>query len=613
VATDNLLRDEDRAADADGRVSRSGWRAQVAKFSLVGVFVLGILVFLPALLSPFLLDDYLHLAMVGGTFPVHRGPLDLYDFVSDADRAQLLSRGILPWWTHPQLTIRFFRPLSSALLWANHRLFGTHAALLHLHSFLWWAAAVLAARALFKRSFSPRVTLLATAIFALAPCHAIPIAWLANYEALVSLALGSIALASYVRWRQERTARSGVVTVLFFAIALSGGEYGVCFTGYAIAIEIFLRRESIARRVVGALPFVVPLATYLLVRSAGHYGTVGSGFYTDPLRDPAAFARSAPVRFLALLADGWLTADAETFGPSASAWVIVVVALGVVALLIVPVRRVLSQLDEETRRAASWLLLGSMLALFPVLAVTPSPRVLGISALGTSVVVALVIDHAWFHRSGPGESQRPEGSTEATHARRRGIVELTGLVALLLGFFHLVHGPITAWLVGREMRRTAIEFRDHARWLQARFPEPERANVVVLRGWGGMFFAPFVLDDQGQTPARWRILSQTGHVLVLRRDARTLELIVPVDKSLTSTGSGNLFRNERDALRVGDRISVPGLQATVLALGDGGPRHVRYVFDQDLEAGDVTWIAEGLDGFHEAVPPRPGFGMPLEP
>jgi hypothetical protein len=87
-----------------------------------------------------------------------------------------------------------------------------------------------------------------------------------------------------------------------------------------------------------------------------------------------------------------------------------------------------------------------------------------------------------------------------------------------------------------------------------------------------------------------------------------------VDKNLTSTGNGNLFRNEHDALRVGDVITVPGMQATVLALGNNGPRHVRYVFDRDLEDyEDVTWIAEGLDGFHDAVPPRPGFGMPLEP
>ena len=77
------------------------------------------LTFLPALRSPYLLDDYLHQSMVDGTFPGHRGPFNLYDFVNDTDRAVMLERGILPWWADPELKVRFFRPLSSLLLWID--------------------------------------------------------------------------------------------------------------------------------------------------------------------------------------------------------------------------------------------------------------------------------------------------------------------------------------------------------------------------------------------------------------------------------------------------------------------------------------------------------------
>src|SRR5581483_9374668 len=72
----------------------------------------GAVVFLPALRSRYLLDDYLHMAMIEGTFPAHRGPADLYDFVNDGERDMLVEHGMLPWWTHPKLTVRFFRPLS---------------------------------------------------------------------------------------------------------------------------------------------------------------------------------------------------------------------------------------------------------------------------------------------------------------------------------------------------------------------------------------------------------------------------------------------------------------------------------------------------------------------
>ena len=62
----------------------------------------------------------------------------------------------------------------------------------------------------------------------------------------------------------------------------------------------------------------------VIVRARAHYGTVGSGFYTDPIRDPVSFLRTAPWRFVALLADEWLTADADTWGPDAPRWAIVI-------------------------------------------------------------------------------------------------------------------------------------------------------------------------------------------------------------------------------------------------------------------------------------------------
>src|SRR4051794_28837520 len=90
------------------------WRLGLLLVLLLG----GALVHLPAVRCPFILDDYMHASMIEGSIGVRRGPFDLYDFVNDVDRATFLERGLLPWWSHPRLTIRFFRPLSSALRWA---------------------------------------------------------------------------------------------------------------------------------------------------------------------------------------------------------------------------------------------------------------------------------------------------------------------------------------------------------------------------------------------------------------------------------------------------------------------------------------------------------------
>lgn len=566
--------------------------------ALFALLALGLLSFFPAISSPFVLDDYLHTAMVNGTFPGHRTPFELYDFVDDHERSAMIDRGILPWWSHPQLTIRFFRPLSSAMLWANHKLLGGHHVLQHLPSVAWWILAVLAAHRLFRKLFHDRAALIATAIFALAPCHAVPIAWLANYEALVTLGLGTLAFTSYLRFRDEGGARAAIVSTVLFSLAFLAGEYALCFGGYLLAYELFRRGDSLGKRARGVLPFALPAAGYLAVRFAGRYGTFGSGFYTDPLSDPLGYLRGAPWRFFSLLLDGWLTGDVETFGAASPKWLRVVVVLLGLALLVPVLRRVFSRLSDDDRRHAKILLVGSLLATIPLLAVSPSPRVLGIAAIGFTPIVALVLDDAWF---AAGRDVKLPGRAALQ------------LAALLLGFAHFVHGPVTAWLLGSQQRSEASAFAEHEKWLRTHIGEPSQANVVVMRGWAEMFFAPFGLDPQAHPPASWRILAQTGHVLVLRRDPRTLEIIGQPGKSLISTGPSNLFRSEDTPLRVGEKVRVPGMVATVLEVSSAGPRRVRYEFDRELESIDAVWLVEGVLGYTESAPPKKGFGLPLPP
>ncbi len=188
---------------------------------------------------------------------------------------------------------------------------------------------MLAARSLFRRCFSSRVSWLATVIFALAPCHALPLAWLANREALVSLTFGALGLATYVQWRETRAPFDGALAAAFFGPALLGGVRA-SFGGFVLAFEIVRRREGILRRGVGLLAFAVPAASYLFARTVRHFGAVGSGFYSDPFREPASFLRTAPRRLATLLADSWLSLDTETLTSSTPAWAL---ALGVVAFV----------------------------------------------------------------------------------------------------------------------------------------------------------------------------------------------------------------------------------------------------------------------------------------
>jgi hypothetical protein len=568
--------------------------------SLLVIVALGAVLFLPALRAPLFLDDHLQAAMVEGTFPVTRSPFDLYAFVDDGDRALLTQRGLLPWWSHPELTIRFFRPLSSALLWVDHTVW-RHAALpMHVHSFAWWVAAVLAARSLFRRLLSPRSALFATAIFALAPCHSLPLAWVANRETLVCLTFGALALGAQAAWREERRARDAAIAALLFALALlGGGEYALSFGGYVLAMDVARRDERLLRRVTGWLPFLLPALAYMALRGALGYGTAGSGFYSDPFHEPGAFLRGAPWRAVALLGTGWLTLDSEQWRLGLSRWLLVGIVLGAIAGLALPVRRAFAALTPLARTAAIWLLVGSALALVPTLAVVPARRLLGVNMLGVAAVVALLLERAWFPLAGePGVARGRAAS-------------LAALAGLGLGFAHLVHGPGTAWLTSEQHRADAADFASRVAWLRGRAGATQKAEVGVMRGHAGVFFAPFALDPRGGTPARWCVLTQAGHVLALRRDARTLDLVASEGRGLYPIGERNLYRAVASPLRAGDVVTVPGLKVTVLEAGEAGPRSARFVFDGDPDA--LLWISDMFESTKEVTLPTVGFGEPYDP
>ncbi len=565
---------------------------------MAALVVAGAILFAPSLGSPFLLDDYIHQSMVSGTFPGNRGPLDLYNFVDDDNREAMIDRGLIPWWAASRLTIHFFRPLSSALLWADHRLFD-EPLVPHLESLAWWLALVFAVRSLYRRRLAPRPALVATAIFALAPCHALPLAWLANREVLLSLTFSVLALIQLDAWRDDQRLFLPVAAAAFFALGMAAGEYGLTGGAYVLTAELRRRDASPRRRTAGVLTFALPAAAYLALRAQAHCGSRGTGFYLDPLRVPLAFLAAAPRRLSLLMAEAWFSFDTETVNADTPVIGVIALVAGIVVLIAV-LRRPLRRRSEREQSLAASMLPGSILALTPLLAVAPSPRLAGAALLGMAPCIALFLDEVWF--------SSPTGAPPASWLDRA-----AGTAAMVLGFAHLVHGPATGWLIGREFARSAEVFAANAAALHFRLGDTSKSEVVVMRALGGSFFLPFALDPRGAGPPRWTILAQTGHVLAQRRGPRTLELAVPKGQGLFPRGHDNLFRAADNPIAVGDRVKIPGVEITVLDVDEGGPRSARYECDRDLDLPTLTWIHEARSGCEPAPPPALGFGQPYAP
>lgn len=565
----------------------------LARRPLALVVGIGLLLNLPGLLSPYWLDDFIQAAMVRGTFPSPRSPFDLYDFVTDADHRVLVDHGVIPWWSHPHLTMRFFRPLASALRWADLRV-GDHPLLAHAHSFLWWVLAVVAARALYRRWLSPRATLLATAVFALAPCHATPLAWLANREVLLTLAFGALGLAASARAREEGGVRHALLATLWFSLAMASGEYALALGGYVLA-QAILEQAPSARRLLATTTFAVPAFAELALRRALHFGNFGSGFYRDPFLQTGAFLAGAPRRMARIFVDAWLSSE-SAWVMDVSPWVVACAVVPLAVVLALGLRRPLAEQPERTRRAAVGFLAGAGLAAVPLVCVAPSQRLLGVVMLGLAPVVALVLERAWF-------------SASAAPRRRAGAA---GMFALFLGFFQLVHAPVTTFLSSRLFHEEATAFVARAAELRARTgDDPLRAKIVVARAsWELVLFLPFALRPDGQPPARWWVLSLSPHALLVRRGPRTIELVVPRGRGYFPTGPNDLFRSEDSPLRTGDEVRVPGLHVTVVQTGATKPSRLRFEFDDPLDS--LLWVAGGAAGWHDATPPAIGFGVPLD-
>jgi hypothetical protein len=555
-----------------------------------------LIVHLPALWAPRMLDDHAQRAMALGDYPLYSGsPFDLYDFINASNRAQLFERGIIPWWTQRALVVRFFRPLSSCLIWLDNVGFGG-AFEQHLHSFLWWALAVGLVYALLRRALPARAARISGLLYALAPCHAVPLVWIANREVLVSAALGTAALIAHSRWAERGRGRDALLSLSLFAVAMTAGEYTLCFGGYVLAIELVRRREPLSRRIASVACFALPAIAYFAAHHLLGYGAHGSGFYRDPLHDFGAFASGAPRRLAVLLLVGWLGLD-DRIWSVAPLWQLVLFAVVAAALLAVPVARSIRVLEPEARLRAAWLLLGSVLSLGPVLSVEPFARVLPVAMIGIVAIVALILDRAWF---------------PPVIELRRGTAELSALVGLGLAFAHVVRAPLDTWLAIRAASASASAFETKMAFLRDR--PGHQSTVVVLRAESGetTLFAPFVLG--AAAPERWRVLSVgSGRALLLRTGDRTIELVAN-PFPLFPIGPRDLFRDFDAPLRVGDSVAVGGMQAKVLQLDEQGmPRRLRFDLDRDLDDPSILWLIEGPLGFREQKLPKTGRGEPLVP
>lgn len=567
-------------------MSLAAWFEARPRRLVAAAFIAALAVYLPTVGTGFVLDDHVHrFALLG--MPGPSSGLNLFDFTParPEELAKYIESGPYPWWTSPEIKVRFFRPLSSALLQLDHAVFPDNAVAAHLHSVLWGLAMLWAGWLVLRRLLPPTVAGLALCIFALSESHWMPVAWIANRNSVVAAVFGLLGFVAHLRWRdpsadERRHVSWPVLSFVAFALSLCAAEAGLGFLALPFAWE--LTRPAPPRvRVAALVPALIAFAGFVAIYKLGGYGARASGAYIDPATAPLAYLREAPVRLLVLIGNLLANAPADVWLslPRSRPWIIAesLAALGVAVWLF---RRMLRELDDNERRLARFLAVAALFALIPTAATFPMARLVLPASISAAALLSLAVRSLW--RNGP---------------RWLGWLVLVTHLALPLLFWF--GSTAIADRIGRNAAQAARDMELEPRW--------ENLRVVVLGAPDPSTFLYLPLEravSLRTMPRSWWVLTQVPLDLsFVRTGPNTFELSILGGRMLDGVYE-QVVRSMEVPFSVGERVRLSTATIEVLAVDEGHPTRIRFELDEPLDAPDLR-ILSWRDGTMRrfALPP----------
>ena len=509
--------------------------------------VLAVIFSLPSLQIGFFLDDYHQVALIEGLYDIERPSLNLYQsFLEFPD---------VPWWTSEEARTGFWRPLSSALLFLDHALFGRDPLPWHLHSLL-WLAALMGIVGLLYRRLPANIGILALLLFALDESHSMTAGVICNRHALVTATVALVGLWAHLRHREDGWSAGRWLAPLIFALALGFGETTVAVMAYPLAYELCCRRDSWSNRIRAIAPLALLAMAYVVAYGYFELGPRGIDFYLNPLEDPSGFVIGLGKHLPALLSGGLVAFPASLWlvGPAMQTALEVVGSVALAILLFWSWKQrhrffgpnklpePASSPDTATDLLPMWLI-GALGALVAVAPSTPSDRQLLVPAIGFSVLVA-----TWIL-----ESRELFRKAERSTIR----VALGSAIALLL-FLHAGLAPMSRlqmqWGTATLSRKTAdIAIQLEKIAMQAGEPAPISRFLVIHSPDFFTTIYPQLIWEQRNGPGTisWNVITTTSvHQELVRTGDRTLE---------TRARDGRFLRAPMDrAFKLGSSVTVEG-------------------------------------------------------
>jgi hypothetical protein len=537
------------------------------------------LVSVPTLWVGFVGDDLLQRLMLEHRLPgFGDGFWRSYEFTPQSlPTPEQVTRGILPWFTDPELQIRFFRPLTSASLAMDAWCFGRNAVLAHAHSIAWLLLLITMSARLYQRWFEPAPALLSALVFALAGAHGIPTAWLASRHTLIAAALTVGSLWAWAKYREDQW-RPGRYLAPYLVIAsLLASESALSSVAFLAAYELNARGW---RRPGGMLAYLGLGLVYVAWYAAADYGTHASGAYVSPFVSPGRYLSAVLVRVPSLAAELlWaLPADAASAGGQVQ---VALVSAGIVGAAAYTgcLYALRARLPAASRCRLGWLAAATMVSLCTLAGTVPTSRVLPLPLFGSAAIVG----HALCLL---GDAAR-----RAPWPRRMALAA----PLLLFGALHLAFAPFVRVQTALACRAISAAEKQMAETAEVGNCSKQGylylltgadPSVALFAGPALAFYAP-----QKAGAERFRVLSLAPHPQRLRREAMNVLELEVLAKTPKRGPIQDMLRSAEHPLRPGSQIPLGELRVRTLATGGGTWTRVRFEFQENLDPGRVCLIA----------------------
>ncbi len=544
-------------------------------------------------------DDFHRAALTMPEFPaLSRSPAELFVFIEGDEVANrwAMKMGMLPWWSNEELRLAFFRPLTGLTHWVDHKLWPRFPSLMHLHSLVWLGGVVVAASFFYRRVFpSAWVAGLAALLFAVDDAHGVPAAWLANRNALIGVFFGLLTLIAHHRWRRDGWRTGAVLAPLAFLLGLLSKESTLAIGAYLTAYAIFLDRGTRVGRLCTLAPCTLIGVIWWAIYKALGYGAVGSGWYIDPVADPAQFAQAVVARAPLLLGWQWLVpSDLQWELSQRAAHVMWLATLGFLVIIAV----LLAPLVRRDRVARFWTL-GMVLSVLPACAAYPADRLLFFVGIGGMGLLAQLVASVVRKVDGPPMSvwrRLPERA-------------ICGVLAIV----HLAMASVALARTAGYFKRYSSVITRVAHSLPSESASRLQTVLIVNTPTYALITYSTLIRLMYGEPylCRTLVLGSGSHPTEISRpDERTL-LVRPEGGYLAPAGGQQpgqeaerlLFdqwrafqafdRLYRDSspMRIGRRVNLIGVTAEIIAITDDGrPAEVAFRFAMRLENRLFRWM-----------------------